>query len=107
MQLGMRKMCYVTLVMLEAGLVYARVYQAETGRKELDRRDNNVQRPKGINELPTWGQSNHLPASLMLSVGWWEKRLKSVVDILERFPSPKMRKFNQFSRHWVAIKILD
>lgn len=48
MQLGMRKMCYVTLVMLEAGLGVYRVYQAETGRKRLlDRRDNNVQRPKG------------------------------------------------------------
>lgn len=37
MQLGMRKMCYVTLVMLEAGLGVYRVYQAETGRKEASR----------------------------------------------------------------------
>ena len=97
MQVGMRKMCYVTLAMLEVGLGVHRLHQAETGRKRpLDRRDGVCKDLKGTNELSAWRPDTiRLPPSCAVLECGGRKRLKvKFVDILERFLSPKMKKFN-------------
>lgn len=90
-------MCCVTLMMLEVGLGVYRLYQAETGRKRLlDKRDSVCKDLKGTNELSAWRPATiRLPPSCAVLECGGRKRLKvKFVDILERFLSPKMRKFN-------------
>ena len=90
-------MCYATLATLQVGLGVHRLHQTETGRKRPpDRRGGVCKDLKGTDELSAWRPDSIRPppSSAVLECGG-RKRLKvKFVDILERFLSPQMRKFN-------------